>query len=357
MLLAVTSGVLQATVRRARRISSRDAGRPARGSARRSPAPGRTPRRSARGAPCPGPRRPGDRAGICVHSSTTVPAATREPVPTTAPFRTVAFMPIRQSSSTVQPCTTAAWPTLTPAPINAGKPKSVCTTTLSCRLLPAPSSMRSMSARTTAPKKTLASAAMVASPMTVAVGASHADRWTVGAASPNGRIRALTSVTLEVRAVRHGSRSADGCPRAEVAPPSRGRPAQRPRRDVGASGQSRGGRSPRPGRDRPAEDHPLALLGMASGLLNALDPRNDNPFDRTAAPERPPLGDLLDWLAGMGEPEAAGLALAMAHLGTDDLARMRTVRDRPRPRAASAAVAGGAGPARGGAGQRRSVTS
>ncbi len=69
----------------------------------------------------------------------------------TAPFRTVAFIPIRQSSSTVQPWTTAAWPTLTPAPIRVGKPKSVCTTTLSCRLLPTPRSMLSMSARTTAP--------------------------------------------------------------------------------------------------------------------------------------------------------------------------------------------------------------
>jgi hypothetical protein len=73
-------------------------------------------------------------------------------------------------------------------------------------------------------------------------------------------------------------------------------------------------------------DHPLALLGMASGLLNALDPRNDNPFDRAAKPERPPLGELLDSLVGMGEPEAAALALAMAHLGADELARTRTVR-------------------------------
>jgi len=74
------------------------------------------------------------------------------------------------------------------------------------------------------------------------------------------------------------------------------------------------------------DEHPLALLGMASGLLNALDPRNDNPFDRTETPERPPLGELLDSLAGAGEPEAAALALTMAHLGADDLARTRTVR-------------------------------
>ena len=74
------------------------------------------------------------------------------------------------------------------------------------------------------------------------------------------------------------------------------------------------------------EDHPLALLGLASGLLNALDPRNNNPFDRTADPELPPLGELLDWLVAVGEPEAAALALVMGHLSTDELARTRTVR-------------------------------
>ena len=40
----------------------------------------------------------------------------------TAPFSTVAPMPIRQSSSTVQPCSTAPWPTETPRPIVSGKP-------------------------------------------------------------------------------------------------------------------------------------------------------------------------------------------------------------------------------------------
>ncbi len=74
------------------------------------------------------------------------------------------------------------------------------------------------------------------------------------------------------------------------------------------------------------DDHPLALLGLASGMLNALDPRNDHPFDKAAAPERPPLSELLDSLVGAGEPEVAALALVMAHLGADELTRTRTVR-------------------------------
>ena len=69
-----------------------------------------------------------------IFSFTTAPAAIRDPFPTTAPFRTVLqeqnmslhdnlrykrsisylFMPIRQSSSMVQPCTTALCPTVTP---------------------------------------------------------------------------------------------------------------------------------------------------------------------------------------------------------------------------------------------------
>lgn len=59
-------------------------------------------------------------------------------------------MPIRQSSSIVLPCTTAAWPTLTPEPMEQAKPGSACTTTPSCRLLPAPMVMVLVSPRTTA---------------------------------------------------------------------------------------------------------------------------------------------------------------------------------------------------------------
>ena len=61
-------------------------------------------------------------------------------------------------------------------------------------------------------------------------------------------------------------------------------------------------------------------------MLNALDHRNDNPFDRSAAAERPALGDLLESLAGVGEPGAAAVAWTMAHLTDDDLARARTLK-------------------------------
>ncbi|KFC52131.1 hypothetical protein GY12_10165 [Micrococcus luteus] len=69
----------------------------------------------------------------------------------TAPFITVADMPIRQSSSTVAPCTTAEWPTETPAPSVHGKPSSACSTTLSCRLVPAPTRMGAESPRAETP--------------------------------------------------------------------------------------------------------------------------------------------------------------------------------------------------------------
>ncbi len=75
-----------------------------------------------------------------------------------------------------------------------------------------------------------------------------------------------------------------------------------------------------------ASDHPLALLSLASTLLSALDPRNDDPFDRSPDPDRPPLGEVLDSLVASGQPEAGALAWTIAHLATDDLVRARTVR-------------------------------
>jgi hypothetical protein len=68
------------------------------------------------------------------------------------------------------------------------------------------------------------------------------------------------------------------------------------------------------------------MLQLASAILNSLDPRNDNPFDRSAPTDRPALGDLLDSLVAVGEPEAAALACTMAHLTDDDLAQARTLK-------------------------------
>jgi hypothetical protein len=54
-------------------------------------------------------------------------------------------------SRTVAPCTMAPCPTPTFSPMIVGTPVSVWTTQLSCRLLPAPSTISSRSPRSTAP--------------------------------------------------------------------------------------------------------------------------------------------------------------------------------------------------------------
>jgi hypothetical protein len=46
-----------------------------------------------------------------------------------------------------------------------------------------------------------------------------------------------------------------------------------------------------------AQNHPLLMLGTASALLDLLDRRNDDPFDRAPKPERVPVADLLCTLA------------------------------------------------------------
>ncbi len=89
-------------------------------------------------------------------------------------------MPMRQSSSTVQPCSTARCPTLAPAPMTAGKPGSACTIVPSWMLLPAPMLMVSRSARSTAVYQTPAPAATVTAPASTASGAIHAAGSTDG---------------------------------------------------------------------------------------------------------------------------------------------------------------------------------
>ena len=69
-------------------------------------------------------------------------------------------------------------------------------------------------------------------------------------------------------------------------PKSRKRPAQHPRRTP-----ARRAEAEETLLDRAAvalrDDHPLSLLGLASGMLNALDPRNDNPFDKDGGTRAP----------------------------------------------------------------------
>jgi len=58
--------------------------------------------------------------GMMVRSGIRAPAAMMELAPMWAPLRTVAPMPMRTLSSTVQPWTVALWPMLTPEPMRTG---------------------------------------------------------------------------------------------------------------------------------------------------------------------------------------------------------------------------------------------
>ena len=76
-----------------------------------------------------------------------------------------------------------------------------------------------------------------------------------------------------------------------------------------------------------AADHPLPMLQMASALLELMDPRSDDPFDRSPKTERVELPELLTWLSGSDEPAAAALAWTMAHVNGDEVLLARVVRD------------------------------
>jgi hypothetical protein len=76
-----------------------------------------------------------------------------------------------------------------------------------------------------------------------------------------------------------------------------------------------------------AQNHPLLMLGTASALLDLLDRRNDDPFDRAPKPERVPVADLLCTLATHASPAATAMAWTAAQLSGDELLRTRVVRD------------------------------
>jgi len=76
-----------------------------------------------------------------------------------------------------------------------------------------------------------------------------------------------------------------------------------------------------------AQNHPLLMLRTASALLDLLDPRNDDPFDRSPEPERVPIADLLSALITHKSPAAAALAWTAAQLSGNELLRTRVARD------------------------------
>lgn len=75
-----------------------------------------------------------------------------------------------------------------------------------------------------------------------------------------------------------------------------------------------------------AERDPLALFEYASAMLNALDTRSSDPFDRSDPEELPPLPDLLSSFVAAG-PEPATLGWALAELTDDDLVKARVRRE------------------------------
>lgn len=58
--------------------------------------------------------------GMVERSGTRAPAAMMVPAPMWAPLRTMAPMPMRTSSSRVQPWTVALWPMVQPSPMVTG---------------------------------------------------------------------------------------------------------------------------------------------------------------------------------------------------------------------------------------------
>ena len=61
-----------------------------------------------------------ERGGTFMPSTSSVPAATIDPVPTCEPLSRIAPIPIRHWSSIVQPWTMAPWPIVTLSPIVVG---------------------------------------------------------------------------------------------------------------------------------------------------------------------------------------------------------------------------------------------
>jgi hypothetical protein len=77
-----------------------------------------------------------------------------------------------------------------------------------------------------------------------------------------------------------------------------------------------------------ASGEPLPVLQYVSGLLAALDPRGQNPFERRGAddPDRVTLPDLVESFAEVVLPETTALLAVLAELSPDELTRARARR-------------------------------
>src|SRR5262249_37424528 len=99
------------------------------------------------------------------------PAPTRQLLPILAPLSTIAPMPIRLCEPMMQPCSITLWPMTQLSPITRGKPASVCRVELSWICERSPSSIHSLSPRSTAPNQTLVSDFSRTRPITLALSA------------------------------------------------------------------------------------------------------------------------------------------------------------------------------------------
>jgi hypothetical protein len=73
------------------------------------------------------------------------------------------------------------------------------------------------------------------------------------------------------------------------------------------------------------DDDPLALLGMASALLAAVDPRSHNPFQQV--PDGPTRDEFVESFLAVPLPETSALLAAVAGVSGDDLLRRRVARE------------------------------
>ncbi len=112
-------------------------------------------------------------SGISLPSVMSAPAPTSTLRPITAPFITIAPMPTKLFSPTVQPWSSAICPMVQPAPMVSGKPMSVWQTQLSCTFEPSPTTIGSLSPRSTALNQTEAPALSTIRPLSCAPGATQ----------------------------------------------------------------------------------------------------------------------------------------------------------------------------------------
>lgn len=76
-----------------------------------------------------------------------------------------------------------------------------------------------------------------------------------------------------------------------------------------------------------ADGHPLALLGIISSLMAALQPQRQGPFEPASDPDVPSLDELVQTFLDVELPETSALLLGIAELAGDDMMRRRVRRE------------------------------